>query len=84
MNVFFVTIQIVFGILTPIFVLAVIYLIGQIYQDRKQLNIRLREKQEKENPYDELLLEEVPNPKMYKVKMMRNGKVVHEQGVYKI
>lgn len=78
------TIAVVFGILIPLFLLAVVYSIGQAFQDSKQANIRKLEKERKADPYDELTLQEVPNPTMYNVKMWRNGEVVAEQGVDKI
>lgn len=78
------TVAIVLGVLSPILLLVIIYAIGQVYQSSKQYHMHQREREKKLHPYDEITLEEVPNPTMYNVKMWRNGEVVHEQGVDKI
>ena len=82
MELFYATLSVVMGILTPFIVVAVaLFLVWLVTELVKQRRIQLEtilEEATKEPPYDNIELSQPPNPTMFSIRLIKNGESVWE------
>lgn len=82
MEVFFITVQIVAGVLSPVFVLALIKLGIETVEDNRERREYKLEQLKKEPPFDsEAEFYKVPNPTMQGVRLKKDGVVVWDGAI---
>lgn len=87
MEYFLITLAIVFGILTPVFGLILIYgfvvFSIEYIKTRKLYAERENENQRKQPPYDDIELLQPPNPRMFSISLIKNKEIIWEDSYQK-